>query len=897
MNKQNYRGSEWRKWDLHMHSFGTKMNNQFGDDVDAYLQKIEDSDVAVFGITDYFNVNTQFETINQFKSKFPDSNKVFFVNVEFRLNENVSDDPAGHVNVHLIFDNRLSESKVKSFVESLELTQTTKYGTHKKITELQTEQDYQSATIDRHEISKKLSENFGSEKPYLIVFAAGGHGGIRPNIEKGKVNGSLRNGPLSDELDKMSDFLFGDVQSKDYFLNRRMEADGTFKQAVRYEDADKKAIVKESDAHMLEKSGETNGIGDGYSWIKADTTFEGLRQILFEPENRVAISQEYPELKSPYLVIDHVTFNQKVKGQDKSISVFLNPNLNTIIGGRSNGKSTLTNTLAKTLKNPLFEERDEATGQWMHTFNDSDFKVYWQDKNEPDATRDIEFIPQDYMIKLAENDDDRNALIRSTIKTDENNYQNILDYEKKVLENQPSIHKLIEEWETLNNRLSELEAPEGDKSGIERQLSSLNDAIKDQSAKVNFSVEEQEEYQQAYSNWQNFENKYRLTKGNLRNILARKNEKISLNVNVPQSDDNDYNNELSVFIKELEREVNEKWQTKLRELEEKQTQKLSEYKQSADKVLCSEEYVNGKSNIEKSQILESLSEQQKIEKAKLEAFQKFESDKHDLQRQKSEKENQILEQYSKFKKFQDDLKDSFKAKPNNGNIEITIDFSDVSFEDKISYLRSNNVSNMQFIQEFKNNRDETVSNIFKRENLVFNQGKKFDEFIRDLFSQNWTTLNYILKYENDDFSKMSQGKKAFVILTLILEFSQDKKPVIIDQPEDSLDNRSIYQELTRYLKTKKKERQIILVTHNPNVVVGADSENVIVANQHSLNEPNEDEIQFSYVNGALENTFIDNSATAVLNKKGIREHVVEILEGGKEAFKKREDKYTSEVSL
>lgn len=101
------------------------------------------------------------------------------------------------------------------------------------------------------------------------------------------------------------------------------------------------------------------------------------------------------------------------------------------MAGRSNGKSTLTNTLAKTLKNPLFEERDEATGQWMHTFTDSDFKVYWQDKNEPDATRDIEFIPQDYMIKLAENDDDRNALIRSTIKTDENNYQNILDYEKK----------------------------------------------------------------------------------------------------------------------------------------------------------------------------------------------------------------------------------------------------------------------------------------------------------------------------------------------------------------------------------------------------------------------------------------------------------------------------------
>ena len=162
--------------------------------------------------------------------------------------------------------------------------------------------------------------------------------------------------------------------------------------------------------------------------------------------------------------------------------------------------------------------------------------------------------------------------------------------------------------------------------------------------------------------------------------------------------------------------------------------------------------------------------------------------------------------------------------------------------------------------------------------------------IKDVLSQHWYTINYVLQYDGDNFEQMSQGKKAFVVLTLILEFSKDKKPVIIDQPEDGLDNRAIYSDLTNYLKQKKKERQIILVTHNPNIVVGADAENVIVANQHSEDSPNIDGIQFDYINGSLENTYTKN-VTYTLERQGIREHVVEILEGGKEAFEKREKKY------
>ena len=176
----------------------------------------------------------------------------------------------------------------------------------------------------------------------------------------------------------------------------------------------------------------------------------------------------------------------------------------------------------------------------------------------------------------------------------------------------------------------------------------------------------------------------------------------------------------------------------------------------------------------------------------------------------------------------------------------------------------------------------------------FNQNKDITTFINDLFLNNWYAFNFRIMYQNDEFQKMSQGKKAFVILKLLLEFSNNKKPVLIDQPEDSLDNRAIYNELTSYLIEKKKERQIILVTHNPNIVVGADAENVIVANQHSIQTPNKNNKNFDYMNGALENSFNRTSSLKfTLQSKGIREHVYEILEGGKEAFEKRERKYNS----
>ena len=141
--------------------------------------------------------------------------------------------------------------------------------------------------------------------------------------------------------------------------------------------------------------------------------------------------------------------------------------------------------------------------------------------------------------------------------------------------------------------------------------------------------------------------------------------------------------------------------------------------------------------------------------------------------------------------------------------------------------------------------------------------------------------------------EMSTGKASFVILMLIVGLSSSKAPILIDQPEDNLDNRSITKDLVTYLRDKKSERQIILVTHNPNVVVNADAENVIVANQKGQNDKETSSpYKFDYINGAIENTKEYNEKEKdLLKSMGIREHIAEIVEGGKDAFKKREVKY------
>ncbi len=170
----------------------------------------------------------------------------------------------------------------------------------------------------------------------------------------------------------------------------------------------------------------------------------------------------------------------------------------------------------------------------------------------------------------------------------------------------------------------------------------------------------------------------------------------------------------------------------------------------------------------------------------------------------------------------------------------------------------------------------------------FPKKEAIKKLLDDYFVDYWEVT-----YRNDTLGEMSTGKASFVILMLIIGLSDSKAPILIDQPEDNLDNRSITRDLVAYLREKKLDRQIILVTHNPNIVVNADSENIIVANQRGQNDrESSSPFRFDYVNGAIENSKpIDSTETDLLKSMGIRQHIAEVVEGGEEAFKKRREKY------
>ena len=112
-----------------------------------------------------------------------------------------------------------------------------------------------------------------------------------------------------------------------------------------------------------------------------------------------------------------------------------------------------------------------------------------------------------------------------------------------------------------------------------------------------------------------------------------------------------------------------------------------------------------------------------------------------------------------------------------------------------------------------------------------------------------------------------------LLLVFYLQLDKDNTPLVIDQPEDNLDNDSIFAVLAKCIREAKKNRQVILVTHNPNLAVGADAEQVIfVKLEKSQN------YKFSYETGAIENSRINDL-------------IVLVLEGSEPAFVKRRLKY------
>ena len=399
-HKMSYpKGSEWRKWDLHVHTPGTKLADGYKIDKDIwdeFCNNIEQSDVEVFGITDYFSADGYRTFIKEHQSRYPKSRKQFFLNIELKLNESVNN-KLEEVNIHLIF-NPSSHDKIDKFLSNLRVVKTGKDETPINCSELESRVDYQSATVTRETIKEAFKETFGEKairKGHFLVFTAANNEGIR--AERGKKRKEI----ISDEIDKFSDVIFGGTQNIAYFLK-----------VDRLEDKEqvigKKPVVAGSDAHSFEDLNnflgkrvvdtDTNDeeiIVKDVTWIKADPTFEGLKQILYEPEpeERVWIGPKEPERKNKYQVIRKIEFNNT---NDFPEEIEFNQNLCSIIGSRSSGKSALLAYLAHSINPELAEDQNpKGPGDGFPWYKvNFNYSVEWNNMlSNEESPGEIVYIP------------------------------------------------------------------------------------------------------------------------------------------------------------------------------------------------------------------------------------------------------------------------------------------------------------------------------------------------------------------------------------------------------------------------------------------------------------------------------------------------------------------------
>ena len=139
-----------------------------------------------------------------------------------------------------------------------------------------------------------------------------------------------------------------------------------------------------------------------------------------------------------------------------------------------------------------------------------------------------------------------------------------------------------------------------------------------------------------------------------------------------------------------------------------------------------------------------------------------------------------------------------------------------------------------------------------------------DHFFNDF----WSVIPSV-KYKKISLNKLSLGQKATVLIKIYL--AQGDKPIIIDSHDDHLDNEFIMDELVVAVRKAKKYRQVLIVSNNGNMVVNSDAEQLIIASRDGNGT-------ISYISGSLENIVL-------------REKALTVLEGGKNAFIKRQQKY------
>ncbi len=962
------RGSEWRKWDLHVH---TPASDGTGTPEEIVNKAIEKG-LSVIAITDHHSV----DYIDQVKEAAKDKDLSVISGIEFRSEY-------GSKSVHFIayfpdeYENtNLDSAALKDLILApLDLSRT-------KIVAKGKEQD------------SSLSDDSAFKKGMFLVqvdFKAAAdlihkYGGII----------SVHNGSKENGLDKEVKHL-GKAPKNAHSL---YECLGTLKEELMKEYVDICDIEKEgddeefylntffkpsiltSDAHRFED------IGSRYTWIKADPTFEGLKQILIEPENRVFIGEKplvfktVEDNRTKYieeLSIDCVDGYTGTKGKwFEKIQIPFNNELVAIIGNKGNGKSAISDILSHCcnyknqeyfsfLNDDKFRNKNLASNFVAAvTFNDGQtLKKGLSDKLEGSEVTCVKYLPQGYFESIC-NDLQKEENLKSEIEAvvfqyiEESsrlgtaNFKELIAKKSDALE--LDIQQLKSKLSLINKEIIALEDKDYPSyknsidASIEQKEKEIAALIVPQ--EVSKPSPDDEQSKDAISKIEKLKEDIVVLNDTIQKLKDEKSSisitlaKISsfiINVNRLVQNIEDFKQENKSFVESLGGDINGiiAVNKDLSLLESKKSEFESRLK-AIEKLIVidsqhedSPAFIIKKKQDEINELREKLDGPSKAYQAYLQRKEEYEKSKKriegdeatpntliwlkkekeyinsslsvDLQEKVNERNQCLNEIYNKRKEIisiYQQVKSKLDAKISENksllnNYEIRIEASlglKSSFpDDFLRYVNQSKSgtfrgkeSGQAIVQEIVRNCDlQTELGIESFCNSLVEKLKKNDEkemYIQDqvddrqtlydyLFSLDYLINNYSIMQGDKDLSVLSPGEKGALLLVFYLLLDMDNIPLILDQPEDNLDNDSVANILVDFIKEAKKKRQIIMVTHNPNLAVVADAEQIIYV---SIDKKDGNKV------------FVESGS---IEDPQINAHIVDVLEGAMPAFRKRDDKY------
>jgi len=383
------KGSEWRKWDLHIHSPLSLLNNQYANTADglpdweSFLQRLGGLDLAVVGVTDYFTIDG-FKKLKAFKAAGRVANiQTLLPNIEFRLNSVISSKKDGEeprrLNLHVIFSDEVTEKDIeehflhdlhfyyqgnpqdKDETLKLKLSNIEVLGA-RLIKEHKAFQDGRSAreigamntVVSHEEITKILQNDSRFRGKHVVVF---------PEELSNLISWDGQDHHIRKSILQKSDLVFSsNAKTRTWCLGLDPYTEGV--EAYIREFKTLKPCVHGSDAHSLERVGvpcaKRGQAGHDcqtapqecdlrHCWVKADPTFEGLKQVLYEPAERVIVQGTDPTPIKSNTCIDRIEIDAAKINEELSISgtvLSVNSGLVAVTGGKGSGKTALVDLLA-----------------------------------------------------------------------------------------------------------------------------------------------------------------------------------------------------------------------------------------------------------------------------------------------------------------------------------------------------------------------------------------------------------------------------------------------------------------------------------------------------------------------------------------------------------------------